>query len=162
MNRGEGLPCRRSPVAPKMGAMNQGGGIEADLRDDVVAQLRDALPTLLAVYAFGSVVQGTADRDSDLDLAVLVEGRAEPMLLFELAGRLADLVGRPVDLLDFGAASTVLQHRILTRGQRWWARGTGLQAGIYECGVLSQKTELDEARAGLLADIETRGTVHGR
>ena len=38
-------------------------------------------------------------RESDLDLAVLVAGYAEPLALWELAGDLADLVGCPVDLL---------------------------------------------------------------
>lgn len=36
----------------------------------IVANLQAALPNLLAVYGFGSRVQGTARPDSDLDLAV--------------------------------------------------------------------------------------------
>jgi predicted nucleotidyltransferase len=56
--------------------------------------LQQRLPGLLAVYAFGSrVKQGGAQAraDSDLDLAVLVEGRADPVLLFELMGELTDV-----------------------------------------------------------------------
>ena len=56
--------------------------------------LQQRLPGLLAVYAFGSrVKQGgaLARADSDLDLAVLVEGRADPVLLFELMGELTDV-----------------------------------------------------------------------
>lgn len=128
-------------------------------RDALLGRLRVRLPELLAVYAFGSRIEGSAHADSDLDLAVLVEGRADPMSLFELAGDLAELTRCPVDLLDFGTASTVMQHRILVTGERWWARDA--QAGIYEAFVLSEKLALDAARAGLLDDIRQRGTIHG-
>jgi len=129
-------------------------------RDAVVQTLQARVPGLLAVYAFGSRITGTAGPDSDWDLAVLVAGYADPMGLFELAGDLADVTGCAVDLLDLRAASTVMQYQILTTGQRWWAKD--VQAGLFEAAVLSEKTELDAARAGLLADIQRRGTVYGR
>lgn len=125
----------------------------------LVGVLRDALEGLLSVYAFGSIVSGHAGPESDLDLAVLVPGYADPVELFDLAARLADRVDRHVDLLDFRAASTVMQHQILTTGRRLWARDS--RAAVYECAVLSEKTALDEARSGLLADIQARGTIHG-
>ena len=77
----------------------------------LVAHLRQALPGLLAVYAFGSRVHGTASPNSDLDMAVLVAGYADPIALWTLASDLADLAGCPVDLLDMRAASTVMQHQ---------------------------------------------------
>ena len=40
----------------------------------LVELLRSRLDGLLAIYAFGSRVQGTAGEGSDLDLAVLVKG----------------------------------------------------------------------------------------
>lgn len=129
-------------------------------RESIVEALRVRLPDLLAVYAFGSRVQGTARPDSDLDLAVLVAGYADPWSLFELAGDLADLAKCPVDLLDLRAASTVMQYQVITTGLRWWARDT--QAALFEAAMLSEKTALDAARAGLLADIQREGRVHGR
>ncbi|MCQ8105447.1 nucleotidyltransferase domain-containing protein [Methylomonas sp. SURF-2] len=126
----------------------------------IVAKLRAELDNVLAVYAFGSRIQGTAGPDSDLDLAVLVAGYADPQTLWALAGDLSDLAGCPVDLLDLRAASTVMQYQILTQGQRWWTRDA--QAALYEAAILSEKTELDSARAGLLADISQGGSVYGR
>lgn len=128
--------------------------------DLLLSTLRQRLPSLLGVYAFGSRVQGTARPDSDLDLAVLVAGYADPVLLFDLAAELADIAGCDVDLLDLRAASTVMAHQVITTGERWWAKDH--QAGVYEAMILSQKLELDEMRAGLLADIQQRGTVYGR
>lgn len=129
-------------------------------RSAILQALQTGVPDLLAVYAFGSRIQGTARPDSDLDLAVLVAGYAEPLELWNLSGELADLAGCPVDLLDLRAASTVMQYQIVTTGQRWWAKDA--QAAIYEAAVLSEKTALDSARAGLLNDIGKEGSVYGR
>jgi predicted nucleotidyltransferase len=129
-------------------------------REALILTLQARVPKLLAIYAFGSRIQGTAGPDSDLDLAVLVAGYAEPLILFGLAGDLADVAGCAVDLLDLRAASTVMQYQIITTGQRWWAQDE--QAGLFEAAVLSEKTALDTARAGLMSDIQQRGTVYGR
>ena len=135
---------------PRSAAMN---------RDALVQTLAARIPDLLAVYAFGSRITGAARVDSDLDLAVLVAGYADAVVLFNLAGELADAAGCAVDLLDLRAASTVMQYQIITTGQRWWRKD--IQADLFEAAVLSEKTELDAARAGVLADIQQRGTVYG-
>ena len=77
-------------------------------RDALVHSLQTRIPDLLAIYAFGSRIQGTARSDSDLDLAVLVASYANPLILFEVANELADVAGYAVDLLDLRAASTVM------------------------------------------------------
>ena len=55
----------------------------------------------------------------------------------------------------------VMQQQVLTKGERWWA-AEGVEAGLFECAVLSEKLELDRARAPLLRDIERDGRVYGR
>jgi len=114
----------------------------------------------MAVYAFGSQLQGTADKNSDLDLAVLVAGYADVIALWDISSDLAELANCEVDLLDFRAASTVMQYQILTTGKCLYAIDS--RVGIYEAMVLSQMTALNEARAGLLQDIREQGAVYGR
>ena len=126
----------------------------------VVAAIRARFTNAMAVYAFGSQVHGTAGSGSDLDLAVLVAGYADPLALWDVAGDLSDVVGYPVDLLDLRAASTVMQYQVITTGLRLWS--DGLPANLFETYVLSEKTALDEARAPLLADIQRTGKIHGR
>lgn len=126
----------------------------------IIAALRDIFPSLLLAYAFGSRAEGSAGPESDLDLAILVEGRADPLALFDASNVLAELAGCDVDLVDLRAASTVMQYQIITRGLRLHAKEP--DAGVFECMVLSEKTELDAARAGLIADIEREGRIHGR
>ena len=126
----------------------------------ICTELQKAFPNALGIYAFGSRVQGTADAQSDLDLAVLVAGYADPLQLFEMANQLADKLGYEVDLLDLRAASTVMQYQVITTGSRLWAKD--VQAGLFEAFVLSAKTSLDEARAELLSEIREDGDVYGR
>ena len=129
-------------------------------RAALLQQLQAQVPGLMAVYAFGSRITGQAGPDSDLDLAVLVAGYADPVALWRLAGLLADLAASPVDLLDLRPASTVMQYQVITTGERWWA--ADMQADLFEVAILSEKTELDTARAGLLKDIQQSGVVYGR
>lgn len=126
---------------------------------DIVTALRTALPDLQAIYLFGSQASGHAGPDSDIDLAILTEVPRDSVALWELAGDLALVCGLHVDLLDLRAANTVMQYQVITGGERIWASGSS--AALYESFILSEKTRLDEARAGVLQDITTRGTVHG-
>jgi len=74
---------------------------------DIVSALRLRLPTLPVIYLFGSRATGHAGTDNDLDLAVLVEGKLEPLATWELAQSLADACGCDVDLIDLRTMITM-------------------------------------------------------
>jgi len=133
--------------------------ISESLAQAAISSIRTAFPNTLAIYLFGSRANGTANSDSDLDLAVLVAGYAEPLQLWDISNDLAEIAGCDVDLLDMRATSTVMQYQILQTGRRLWT--IGLEADLFECFVLNEKLHFDQARAGLLADIQKRGTVYG-
>jgi len=128
--------------------------------EKIIELLQQRLPTLQAVYCFGSYATGHAGPQSDLDLAVLMPKAVDPVQLWALAGDVADLAGVPVDLVDLRPASTVMQFQVITHGQRLWAQG--LAAGLFECLVVSEKWALDAARDGVLSDILKDGRVYGR
>lgn len=134
--------------------------IPKDVKKTFIAAIFSSFPNTLAIYAFGSRITGTACTTSDLDLAVLVAGYAEPLRLWELSSELAEIIGCNVDFLDMRAASTVMQYQILQTGLQLW--GQEPAAGLFECFVLSEKTALDSARAGLLADIQKTGHIYDR
>lgn len=125
----------------------------------LVRAIRTEFPECLAVHVFGSRVTNDAHAQSDLDLAVLLPGYADPARLWNLSESLAGVAGCDVDLIDMRAASTVMQHQILMNGRRLLAKQP--QADLFECFVLSEKTALDEARADLLQDIGKRGRIYG-
>lgn len=118
------------------------------------------IPHILGIYAFGSRIHGTANAESDLDLAVLVAGYAAPLQLWDIANQLATELHYDVDLLDLRAASTVMQYQVITTGIRLWKKD--IQCDLFEVYVLSEKTELDEARAPLLEQIKKEGSIYGR
>ncbi|MBS7349489.1 MAG: nucleotidyltransferase domain-containing protein [Comamonas sp.] len=126
----------------------------------MLSHLQQAIPSLSALYVFGSQATGHAGPDSDLDLAVLADEPLGAEKLWDVGSQLADIAHCHVDLLDLRAASTVMQYRIITTGRQLWAKDS--QATLYESFILSQKTALDEARAGLLQDIQKTGRVYGR
>ncbi len=72
----------------------------ADLREALVARLREAIPQVLAVYAYGSRVTNTAGRESDLDVALLlpVAHTVSPWRLLQLCGDLEVMTGYPVQV----------------------------------------------------------------
>jgi predicted nucleotidyltransferase len=125
----------------------------------IISTIRAAFPNILAIYLFGSRANGTANSESDLDLAILIAGYAKPLRLWDVSNNLAEIAGCDVDLLDMRAASTVMQYQILQTGRRLWANG--LEADLFDCFVLTEKLHFDQSRAGLLADIQNRGTVYG-
>lgn len=119
---------------------------------------------MIALYGFGSRLRdggAHARPDSDLDLAVLVGGYADPVGLFDLAGDLSDLAGCPVDLLDLRAASSVMQEQILMTGKRLWTNDP-LQAGLVEAAMLSEKLHLDEKRRPTMEAALSRGHIDDR
>ncbi|QEY15882.1 nucleotidyltransferase domain-containing protein [Cellvibrio sp. KY-GH-1] len=126
----------------------------------ICIELQNTLPNALGIYAFGSRIQGTANAQSDLDLAVLVAGHADPLQLFEMANQLADKLGYEADLLDLRATSTVMQYQVITTGRRLWAKH--IQADLFDVFVLKEKMALDELRAEQLNEIRETGRVYGK
>lgn len=81
-------------------------------------------PDVASAYLFGSVAEGRAHRESDVDLAVLLAWaphatRAER---FEagiwLAGRVQASLGRSVDVVVLNDAPPLLGRHVITRGRR--------------------------------------------
>lgn len=126
----------------------------------LVAHIRATWPHTLAVYAFGSQIQGTAGPESDLDLGVLVAGYADPLQLWDERFALETLAGLPVDLLDLRAASTVMQCQVINTGRLLW--GQQPDAALFECFVMREKYDLDIRRRAQMEDILREGTVYGR
>lgn len=82
-------------------------------------EVLNRFPRLELVLVFGSVAQGRARPESDLDIAVAAGHRAltaeERIALVEA---LAERTGRPVDLIDLHDAGEPLLGQILRHGQR--------------------------------------------
>lgn len=82
----------------------------------LVTDLLAAHPAIRLGILFGSLVTGRSHSNSDIDIAVAAD---EPLTLEQkmaLTGDLAQLLGRPVDLIDLQVTRGPLFQQILTRG----------------------------------------------
>ena len=127
----------------------------------IVDELCRSHPDLLAVYRFGSSVNDTMGPESDVDLAVLLPRRLDPVSRFDLQERLAARLHRDVDLLDLAAASTVMAVQIVTAGRVLYD-GAPAARGEFEDRTLSLYARLNEERRGILERVAEEGTIYGR
>lgn len=75
-------------------------------------------PDVSLAYVFGSIATGTADGESDLDVAISAKQELTPERKAALISELARISGRPVDLVDLKHAGEPLLGEILRKGLR--------------------------------------------
>src|SRR3954468_18482396 len=85
---------------------------------DILAAVREELPELRRLYLFGSRASGDEGPDSDLDIAVVLDGPANLVRLWEAGENIASRLDVDVDLIDLLVADTVLKYQIVTNGKR--------------------------------------------
>ena len=73
---------------------------------------------------FGSVAQGNARADSDLDIAVRYAAPLDAEQKLALIRALGAASGRPVDLIDLRTAGPIVARQALTRGRRLFGTDT--------------------------------------
>jgi len=89
-------------------------------QDEALQQAADFLDQrfgLETLWLFGSEAQGTSRPDSDLDLGALLTRRPSTLERLDAQTELAEVVRRPVDLVDLDAASPILGMQVLKHGR---------------------------------------------
>lgn len=77
---------------------------------------------IASLEVFGSVARGDDHRDSDVDLLyVLKPGARLGFRLFDLEDELANLLGRPVDLVARRSVNKYLREQVLADAQPLYA-----------------------------------------
>jgi predicted nucleotidyltransferase len=131
--------------------------------DVIVRTILEHYPSAQAIYLFGTY--GTADEwpDSDVDIAVLLppeDARRWPQLtLTPCHYALADVLGRPVDLLNARAVSTVFQKEIVKSGRRLYC-ADDYAAAEFEMLTLSYYQKLNEERQAILKAFQETGRAY--
>lgn len=119
----------------------------------LVKAATELLPSAKLVYLFGSEADGSSSVQSDIDLAVLLPQKLDPIARFEFQEKLAHRFSRDVDLVDLLAASTVLQHQIIQNGKLLW--GEKNEQMQFEMQVLSMYQHLNEERSEILKQYQS-------
>ena len=118
----------------------------------------EAYPVKLA-YLFGSVAEGYAQPDSDIDIALLFppSGAKEmsPLALSSCRAILADYMRKDVDLVNLRQVSTVFQQEIIATGRLLYC-ASQYAVDEFEMLVMSYYQKLNQERRELLdAFMET-------
>jgi predicted nucleotidyltransferase len=130
--------------------------LETELRLILIGLIED----LQAAYLFGSAATGGLRPESDLDIAILMQNPLSSRKLYELSEKIAQGMGRDVDLIDLRSATTVLQMQVLSTGKRIICNDA-LEVDSFEDRVFSDYARLNEERSGILEDIRERGSIYG-
>lgn len=127
-------------------------------RAELVRQVRALLPAVRAIWLYGSFASGTAGPESDVDLAVLADRPLDPGGLLDPTLELEGRFGRPVQLVDLRAVSTVLRFEAVARGELLWAADPE-EAERMALAWIAMYQHQNEAQREHLAEIRERGTV---
>ena len=126
----------------------------------LIEGVRSEIPSVVAIYLFGSTATGELRADSDIDLAVLPAAPAPVAQLWSLAQELAVSAGRDVDLIDLQAASTVMRAQVISTGKRLYCANE-LLCSEFEDRAYADYASLNEERRHILDDIHERGRIYG-
>jgi len=88
------------------------------MKNKIIKTLRNEIKSLEAIYIFGSYTQGGFNENSDLDIAFLAKKRVDSLKRFKLANKIANAVGKEVDLIDLTIDDIVLKYEIIAKGER--------------------------------------------
>ncbi|HET6568887.1 MAG TPA: nucleotidyltransferase domain-containing protein, partial [Rhodothermales bacterium] len=122
------------------------------IRNAVSDILSKSLPSLVAVYLFGSHATGCANQESDVDLAFLSEQEVTSAARFVLQEQLAQALHTDVDLVDLTSASTVMRAQVLETAMILFESDQDARQA-FEVFVLSSYALLNEERSSILNDI---------
>ncbi len=95
--------------------------LKPEIVSDLFVDIRQVLnrhPQILLAVLFGSLARNTAGVESDLDLAVSADRPLETNDKMQLIEELANLTGRPVDLVDLSTVGEPLLGQIIVGGRR--------------------------------------------
>ncbi len=129
--------------------------VEQQLIQTINEQLNPAF-----IILFGSFAKGTARQDSDIDLAYFSEQQLSSYERFTLAGDLAILSGREVDLVDIKQIDTVFTVQIFSEGVPFYIKNEN-EFTRQKMRAYSMYATLNEQRAPIINAIKERGSVFG-
>jgi len=125
--------------------------IQKDL-NEVISILKNNLNALLEkyniklIYIFGSYAKGKNDKNSDLDIAVLLEKGYNPLDKLSLIGDFIDIFKRnDIDLVILNDANPVLEHQVIKYGKLVYMKDEDVKV-FYEVRVLKEYMDMEYFR----------------
>ena len=131
--------------------------LSSDEKQYIVETLKQAIPTLQALYLFGSQQDGSAVSSSDVDIAYLSAKPLDNVVRWELSQQLARQLSKDVDLIELSQTNTVFRYQILSTGERLY--GEGYEVEAFETLAYSFYLRFQEERKPIVDAIMQRRSV---
>lgn len=112
------------------------------------------------IILFGSFAKGNARDESDIDLAYFSKQQVSSYERFIIAGELAELTGREVDLVDIKQIDTVFTMQIFSQGIPIYIDNEN-EFIRQKMRAYSMYATLNEQRAPIIEAIKERGSIFG-
>ncbi len=133
--------------------------LNSDEKQHIVETLKQEIPTLQALYLFGSQRDGSAIFSSDVDIAYLSTKSLDNVVRWRLAQKLAGKLSKDVDLVELSSTNTVFRYQILSTGERLY--GEGYEVEAFETLAYSFYLRFQEERHPIVDAIMQKKSVSG-
>jgi uncharacterized protein len=129
--------------------------------DKIIKIVTEQIPSVQAIYIFGSQATGMNSTSSDVDIAFFTpfEYKMDTVFIYKVKMQLEEAIGKDVDFIHLNQASTVLQFVVTTTGSQLYVKNASLVLR-YETLVLSMYQRLQEERKDILNEIISSGKVY--
>lgn len=125
----------------------------------IVDTLMQDIPELQSLYLFGSQSDGTASQKSDVDIAYLSKKTLSSLERWNIAQKLAILLGLDVDLIELSSTNTIFRYQILSTAERIY--GDGYEVESFETLAYSFYLRFQEERQPIVDEIMKNRSVFG-
>ncbi len=129
------------------------------LENIIIKTLNQKIKDIISIYLFGSFQKGQMRKDSDIDIAVLLDGSLDNITRWEISCILSDKLDKDVDLINLRDASTVMRAQIVTGGQCIY-ESDKKKKNQFEMYTLSDYARLNEERKEIIARVKKEGRVY--
>ena len=131
--------------------------LSEEIKKELVAMLNERVnPSFIII--FGSYAKGTAREDSDIDLGYYAVDLLSSYERFILAGELAQVAKREVDLVNIREVDTVFAMQIFSTGKLISCRDEN-EFLKQRMRAFSMYIDLNQQRADILQSIQKRESV---
>ena len=125
--------------------------LNENITNSIVSLLKKKIPSLQAVYIFGSFIDGTSDHNSDIDIAFLAAEKISNISNWEVSKSLALELQIDVDLINLREADTIFKYQIISTAKR--IHGEGYDVEAFETLAYSFYLRFQEERKPIVDQI---------
>ena len=129
-------------------------------RERIITTLIHEIPTLQALYIFGSQQDGTATNKSDIDIAFLSTEKMKSLQRWDISKKLAKELSQDIDLIELSQTNTIFRYQILSTAERIY--GEGYEVESFETLAYSFYLRFQEERKPIVDAIMENKSVFGK